>query len=771
MKRKTERNTGRNFSRNFFKKLVLFTLLFSILAIFTTGLFLINYAINSMPIDYDAINLNFSSIIFANDENGNPVQYAQIHGEENRLWVDFAEIPQDLKDAFVAIEDERFYQHGGFDIPRTLKATMNFIFNRSSSYGGSTINQQLVKNLTGHKEKSVERKFTEIIRAIHMNNHLSKDQILELYMNTIYLSQGCNGVKTASTKYFGKDVSELTLAECASLAGITQYPTQFDPILNPDNNKQKQKLVLEKMLELEMITEDEYTQAINEPLNIQNNDIMGKVSQSTFTDYIMEQIVNDLQKELGVNESVATSMVYSGGLQIYSTIDDKVQNAIETVYSDPAKYLGLYNPDDPIQSAIVMINPESGAIIGMRGELGEKTEAFTLNRAASTLRQPGSSIKPLAVYAPGIEYNKFSAGTIFVDEPHTVPGGHTFTNAGDSYRGSVTVRTAIAASLNPVAVKALERLGVENSYSFMTQNLRFTSLSENDKALSPLACGGLTNGVTVLEMTAAYTSFANSGIYVKPYCYTKVTDMNGKVLLENRKDSNVAMSESTAYTMLQCLQSVVNGGTGTSANFSPLYYIGGKTGSTDDYRDRWFIGITPYYVGGVWFGYDQPRPISGYSGNPAATLWRYVMEIAHTNLPAKQFEPPKGTTEVQICMDSGMRAGELCSKDYRGSRVSTEQISITSAPTETCNIHQSVTVDKDSGMPVSPNCPASLHEVRIMPVTPETSVPCTIHSSSSYSSNSNSSSSSGSHRQSSNPSSRSGSILNLVKGKGKTSQE
>lgn len=726
MKKKTAKRKSVRMPRGFLKKLIMFTLLFSAVAVLLTGLFLVQFATSTMPIDYDAISLNFSSVIFANDADGNPVQYAQVHGEENRLWADFADIPQDMKDAFVAIEDERFYKHSGFDLPRTIKATLNYIFNRDSSYGGSTINQQLVKNLTGEGQKSVERKITEIIRAIHMNNHLSKDQILELYMNTIYLSQGCNGVKTAATKYFGKDVSELTLAECASIAGITQYPTRFDPILNPENNKQKQELVLKKMLELEMISEEEYNEAVNEKLNIQNNEVSVNSSQSTFTDYIMEQVIQDLQKELGINESVATSMVYSGGLQIYSTIDQKVQDSIEEVYSNPKKFLPSYNSADPIQSAIVVINPKTGAIVGMRGELGEKKEAFTLNRT-QTPRQPGSSIKPLAVYAPGMEYKKFSAGTIFVDEPYTVPGGHTFTNASGNYRGPVTVRTAIAASLNPIAVKALERVGIENSYAFMTQNLHFTTLSPADKALSPLACGGLTNGVTVLEMTAGYTTFANSGIYVTPYCYTKITDMNGKTILENHKESNVAMSETTAYSMLQCLQSVVQGGTGSGAAFSWSYYIGGKTGSTDDYQDRWFMGITPYYVGGVWFGYDYPKPISGYGGNPAVTLWKEVMSRAHKDLPGKVFDPPKGTTAVRICIDSGKLASDLCEQDFNGSRVSTEHMSISSAPTEYCTMHKKVTVDKDSGMLICPNCPPEVHEERILAISVENTPTCTVH--------------------------------------------
>lgn len=700
------------FLRNFF----IFVFVFSVLAAIVICAVIYDYAIDTMPFDYASIStseLDYSSVIYALDADGNPVEYEQIHGEENRLWINFEDIPQDLLNAFVAIEDERFYDHSGFDIPRTFKATYNYIFNKSSSYGGSTINQQLVKNLTGENEKSAERKIFEIFRAVHMDNHLSKDQILELYLNTIYLSQGCNGVKTAAEKYFGKEVKDLTLAECASLAGITQLPSTYDPILNPQNNKDKQEVVLGKMLELGMITQAQHDDAVAEKLNIQNNEVAKVSNQSTFTDHLLTEVIKDIQTEMGLSESAATTMVYSGGLQIYTTLRLPVQEAIDKVYDNPSDYLRAYNPDDPIQSAIVIIDPSTGAIVGMRGELGEKKGAFTLNRATQTLRQPGSAIKPLSVYAPGFEYKKFTPSNIFVDEPLSVDG-HKFRNSSGGHAGPISVKEAITVSSNIVAVKALMKVGYENSFDFMTNNLHFTTMHPNDKAAAPLACGGLTNGVSVLEMTAAYSTFANSGIYVEPYSYTKVTDKDGNIILESQKESSIAMSDETAYSMLNCMRTVVTGGTGVGAIFSYDYYIGGKTGTTDSYKDRWFMGVTPYYVGGVWFGYDIAKVINGYSSNPAMVLWREVMEQIHEGLEPKQFDPPEGVTTVRICGNSGLLASELCSKDYRGSSIETQHMSKSVVPTETCTGHMEVKFDTSTNSIACDNCPSDSVETRVV---------------------------------------------------------
>ncbi len=701
---------NKKFLSVFWKSLIIFGIVGAII----TGVIIYALAVSDSGVDYSSVGLNFSSVVYYTDNEGKEFEYDQVYGEQNRLWADISDMPEYLPQAFVAIEDERFYKHSGFDLPRTFKATFNYLVKRDSSFGGSTINQQLVKNITGYDDTTAKRKIIEIIRAIDMDRKMTKTQILELYLNTIYLSQGCNGVETAANKYFGKAVSELTLAECASIAGITQYPTRYDPILNPEANKQKQELVLKKMLELEMITQDEYDEAIAEKLNIQNNDTDDAVSsQSYYTDHVIEEVIPILQKELGINKTMAAQMIYRGGLQIYTTVDPKVQKAIDQIFSNPSKTIN-YNEEYPIQAAIVVMDPYTGQVKGVGGGLGRKTSERTLNRATMTLRQPGSSIKPLSVYAPGFEYKKFTPGTMFVDEAYSV-GNHSIKNYYQGFKGPMTVKYAVEQSVNTVAVKALEKVGLDKSYDFLTKNLNFTSIDNRDKAYSPLALGGLTNGVSVLEMTAAYSAFVNKGIYTVPYTVEMIKDNKGKVIYEHSKKSNVAMSESTAATMLSVLKSVVDYGTGTPARLSN-FPAGGKTGTTDDDKDRWFMGVTPYYAAGVWVGFDEPKTITGYGVNPAVALWKAVMQKSHEGLKSKQFDVSKSTASAtNMCMDSGKLATDLCYQDYRGSRVVTEYIGVASLTNATCDLHKYVQVDKTTGMIAGPECNLSDVEMRVQP--------------------------------------------------------
>lgn len=687
----------------------------------------------SDSIDYSSLSLDFSSVIYYADDKGGFHEYEQIYGEQNRIWADYEEIPQDMFDAFVAIEDERFYSHHGFDLKRTIKATANYLFNKSSAYGGSTLNQQIVKNITGEKDATPQRKIVEIIRAIDMDSKLDKKEILEIYANTIYLSQGCYGVKTASEKYFGKNVKDLTLAECASIAGITQYPTYYDPLQNPENNKKKQEVVLSKMLELEYITKSEYDEAIAQKLDFQNNKIdLSVSSHSYFTEQIITDVLNDLQNKKGLSKEIAKKMIYSGGLQIYSTVNPDVQDAIDKVFGNPASYI-RYNENDPIQAAMVVIEPSSGKVVGIGGGLGPK-QARTLNRATQSLRQPGSTIKPLSVYGPGFDKGVFTPATYYTDEAYTVRG-HTYKNYYEGYRGKMSVRYAVQQSVNTVAVQCLEDVTLNTSYSYMKDKFKFTSLSPNDRDYSPLAVGGLTNGVSVYEMTAAYSAIENNGIYNKPYTYTKVYDAQGNLLLENKRVSSVALSEKAAHTTMSVLRSVVTNGTGGAAWLSSGTQTAAKTGTTDDDKDRWFVGITPYYTACVWVGYDTPKTITGYGTNPALTLWKSVMEPVHNKLPKKEFKLTKadnsGATiieaqEAKICMDSGLLASDLCEQDYRGSRIKDETLNAEEMPKEYCNLHQYVKIDTSTGMIANERCPLSQVEVRIQPLDPD-HVICTAH--------------------------------------------
>lgn len=628
-------------------------------------------------LDIDTLTMNYSSQIFyVDEETGEEKPFVNLSDVENRVWVDLADIPKDLQDAIVSIEDERFYEHKGFDIKRTTKAFFMYVYNKvtkkPTTFGGSTITQQLIKNLTNQKQKTASRKVQEIIRAINLEKQISKEQILELYLNSIYLSQGCNGVQTASVTFFGKDVSELNLAECASIAGITQYPTLYDPLLNPENNKKKQEIVLGKMLELEKITKEEYDEAVAYELKFTENGAVTS-TKGKINSYFVDQIISDLKSDLiekGYTEALATKMIYTGGLKIYSTYSPKVQLAIEKVYTNTQNFPNA-GGENGAQSAMVVIDPYTGGIKGLVGGVGEKNGNLILNRASGTLRQPGSTIKPIAVYAPAIEHGVVNAADIFQDKPLSY-GSWSPQNYDRKFRGPVSVRQALKDSLNTIAVQVLEETGADRSFNHLTKNLGITSLVRNEKrgdgktysdiGLSQLALGGLTDGISLTQLAAAYTPFANKGMYSSPICYTKVEDSDGNEILSNTSHANIALSEETAYIAAQMLREVMTGGTGSSASFSSSIFTGGKTGTTDSNNDRWFVGFTPYYVCAAWYGYDIQRSIPA-SGNPCLPVWKTVMSEIHSGLPAKQLARPAGVISVSYCPLSGKLKGENCPEE------------------------------------------------------------------------------------------------------------
>ena len=614
--------------------------------------------------DLSSMNLNISSKVYYTDANGDAVQYAQFDGTEKRIWVPINKMPSNLTNAFVAIEDQRFFKHSGVDLKRTAGATLNYLIKGDSSYGGSTITQQLVKNITSDKERTKTRKIREILRALVLETKLSKEQILEMYLNTIYLSQGTNGVEAAANVYFSKEVSELTLAECACIAGITQYPARYDPITQPEANKEKRTLVLDKMLELEYISQKEYDEAINEEIKINPGKTGNDRIQSYFLDHLFEEIQQDLI-EKGYTAEFAANMIYNGGLKIYSTVDPTVQRTMEDYFEDNDNFPRLSGSTQP-QAAMVISDPHTGEIKGIIGGRGEKDRNRGLNRATQSKRQPGSSIKPIAVYAPAVDLGLITQSTSVDDSPLDINGWRP-KNSGGNFRGFVSVGTAVTYSYNIPAVRVLEEVGVDRSFNYMSTKLHMDSLVNSrtnngktytDKNLSSLALGGLTDGVTVLEMNTAYSALANGGEYIEPHAYTKVYDVEGKLILDNEIERKRAFSESTAFIMSNMLENVVTSGTGAGAKMSNIDTCG-KTGTTDDSKDRWFIGYTPYYCGSVWFGYDEPRAISA-SGNPALNIWDNIMTKLHKDLPARSFAKPSSVEELSVCQRTGCAPGPEC---------------------------------------------------------------------------------------------------------------
>jgi len=622
----------------------------SFIAVLVASLWIYNQTDFGFGNDFGSFDMRLSSTIYTQNEEGVYEEYDQFKSSEKRIWVDIEKVPEHLQKAFVAIEDQRFYKHSGIDLKRTMGAVINVFVKGDSSYGGSTITQQLVKNITQDNERTNARKLREITRALVLETKMDKDQILEMYMNSIYLSQGVHGVQAASHVYFGKDVSELTIAESACIAGITQYPTTYDPIINPENNKKKQLTVLSKMLELEFITEEEYNEAVTEELVFASSETREQSTitddnRSYFADFIFEQAKADLMKEFGYTDVFCEDLLCNGGLKIYATVDKEIQTIMEDFYENSANFPQLGGTEIP-QSAMVIMDPKTGHIKGLVGGRGEKEGLRILNRASQSKRQPGSSIKPIGVYAPALEENVINLSSTISNLPFT-RGEWKPKNSNGNFTAPVSVQTAVAYSYNIPAINTLDALGVDKSFDYLKNKLHINSLVESvtvngkefsDKNLASLALGGLTEGVTPLEMTAAYSALANGGTYIEPSSYTKIFDKNGELFYERKPQRNRAFSEETAFLTQQLLANVVKYGTAGGSVIGNNDTCG-KTGTTDENKDKWFIGFTPRYCGGVWFGFDRPRVVSTGT-NPSLAIWKSIMTKIHEGKPAQTFDKP-----------------------------------------------------------------------------------------------------------------------------------
>jgi len=655
-----------------------------------------------LPLEQFEID-NFTTIIY--DKDGK--EYAKLDSTENRIYVTIDEMSEYLPKAFVAIEDERFYEHKGVDIKRTGAAIATFITHKGNSdFGGSTITQQLIKKVTSDDSRSWQRKVREMVRAIQVEQKMSKDQIIELYMNIIFLGENSYGVETASHTYFNKSAKDLTIAECAMIGGLAQAPSTVNPYSNFEAAKKRQELVLGKMKELGFISQEQYSEAIAEELVVNKGDVSTGKSNSYFVDAVVEAVIDDLADELGVDKGEAQRLVYSKGYNIYTTLDPKIQNIMETVYQDQSYFkLSNGNYDENLQSAMVLVDYTKGNVVGLVGGAGEKTTLRGLNRATQSYRQPGSTMKPMGVYGPGLEKGTITAASTYDDALTTFKVGAsnwTPKNSDGAYRGMTTIRRAISSSINVVAAKTFFDVGAAASRNFLMK-LGITSLTSSDLYPAALALGGLTQGVSPYEHAGAYSTFANGGIYIEPKLYTKVVSRNGETVLEKISEVRQVMTKQNAYILTDMMRDGVRSGTGTEASLGSMP-VAGKTGTTNDNYDRWFAGYTPYYEASVWVGYDTQKSIQ-VSGNPAARIWKAVMSKVHEDLEVKEFERPSGIISVAVCADSGMLPTELCKNDRRGSRVRTEIFASGTAPTKACTMHVEAEVCPDTLKLMNPICP------------------------------------------------------------------
>ncbi len=769
------------------------------------------------------------------DKDGNLIE-TLAGAEANRVYVTIDEIPKVLQNCIISIEDERFYQHSGIDIRGIFRAFFSGLSQGNFDEGASTITQQLIKNQVfdgGAEDNFTDRfirKVQEQYLAIQLEEHLDKDSILEYYLNNINLGAGAYGVQTASKRYFNKDVSDLNLSEAAVIAAIAQSPTNMNPITHPDNNAGRRAQVLENMKKQGLCTEEEYQEAIKDDVysRIQsiNEEQSGTSYYSYFVDELIEQVIEDLQKEKGYTYTQASNALYSGGLSIYTTLDSKIQGIVDDVYSNEDYFPEIgrdsyweltyalsiqkkdgttihYHTNDLVdffkskssfstyfsskedaqerveefkeamvedgdiilgentsliiqpQSSMVIMDQSNGQVVALVGGRGEKIGNRTLNRATNTARQPGSTFKVLSTYLPALDSAGMTLATVIDDAPYKYPDTNKYVSnwSGENYEGLTTLRQAITNSMNIVTVKTLAQVTPQIGFDYLTK-LGFTTLvdsktTDSGKVYSDInlamALGGITDGVTNLELTAAYAAIANDGVYVKPSFYTKILDHDNKVLLKYKPVKQKVMKESTAFLLTSAMEDVVKKGTGTALNFTEINMpLAGKTGTTSDDKDLWFSGFTPYYTATIWSGYDNN--LSQTNKSYQKTIWREIMQRVHKeyDLETVSFKKPDSIVSAKICTKSGKLAVDgLCDKYIGGSTVRTEYFAKGTVPTEKCDIHVKVTICKDSKQIANEYCPESSLEEAVYLIKEEKSTTkdtpyilpsqtCTIHNSKTF---------------------------------------
>jgi len=641
-----------------------------VLILVTTGMLFASifviYAKNNMTevldVDLEEVSLNQTSVVWCmNPDTGEYMPTTYLQSLEDRIWVSYEDIPKDFEEAVVAIEDKRFYTHDGVDWFRTIRAFFKMFLGNEDTFGGSTVTQQLIKNMTEYDDVTVHRKLLEIFKALEMEQRYSKEVIMEWYLNKVYFGSGKYGIASAANFYYGKDISELTVAEVASIIGITNNPSIYSPYVDREANKERQENILYQMHIQGYLNYDEYIEAVNQPLvfdtgeNDNNQWTNDSDVYSYFVDALIEDVIADLMELKHCDYDTAELLLTTAGYQIYSTEDLAVQAIVDDIYTDLENVPETWGSDQQLQSAIVITDPYTGNIVAMAGGVGEKLYNRQQNLATGTRRPPGSSLKPLATYAPAMDAGILTGDTKYEDSKEVKLNGTSWmtTNYDGDYDGVLTVRQALVNSTNTVAAQIMDQLTPQVSYEFLTQKLGITSLVEyeivdgqeiSDVGYAPLALGQLSYGITVREMAAAYNIFVNDGIFTESRTYTKILDADGNLIFENIPETNVAISDTTAYWMTDILRDVAANGAGAYVSGMPC---GGKTGTTSYEYDRWFCGFTPYYVAACWTGYEYPEYIHTY-GNPAVTMWVQVMNAIHENLEYRSFHVPENTYQTPV---------------------------------------------------------------------------------------------------------------------------
>ncbi len=720
--------------------------------------------------DMEGYDHKENSTLYYVDSEGQIQVYQQIYAETSSEWASYEDIPVNLINAAIAIEDHRFYEHQGVDWITTVKATARMFFG-DSSVGGSSITQQLIKNILltdddTADDVTVQRKVMEIFRAVQLEKRYNKETIMEMYLNVIYLGQNCQGVRSAAATYFGKEVEKLTLAECASLISITNNPSMFDPYSDNvfeyegemrdgmERNQYRQRLVLGQMLEYGFITQEEYDEAIAQELVLKGGiDAEDRLSEclncgyedtvstfnadgskyycpdcgaevavekdessyyySWYTDTVLEDVAQALAEQEGVAWNDNTKKLYmqkiqTGGYNIYTCIDIDVQNQLDEIYTN-LDNIPETRGGQQLQSATVIIDNRTGDIVAMVGAVGEKTGFDDWNMATDAERQSGSSIKPISIYAPGFESGLITPATVIPDLPisYGVVGDGAYPyNDTRTYSYSRTVFSAVTNSVNAVAARTLQKIGESYGYDYAKDNFGLSTLVESyvdsdgdlhsDIGIGPLAMGAQTWGVTVRDMSSAFATFANNGVYREGRTFTKVYDNDGNLVLDNEQESKQILSEKSVNYMNYCLVNAVQDGTGYEADMSSSWSsvgitTAGKTGTTGDNKDRWFCGYTGYYTAAVWTGFLTPEVINTVNGgNPAAQLWKKFMEPIHSGKSNISLYDKDAMVSVTVCLDSGKLATDACKNDIRSdslTRLYSVRVYPEDAPRETCDLH------------------------------------------------------------------------------------